>query len=198
MSKKLNFDNLPTPLVGVDEVGRGCLAGPVTAAAVIFKTTKDIKKYRDSKAITEQEREELALSIAEYHFVAVGWASVQEIDEFNILQATFLAMRRAIGLLKIETGSVLVDGNQLIPGIGSFQQQAIVQGDSKVSLISAASIAAKVARDQFMKKLACEFSEYGFEKHKGYGTAYHRQRIQEFGPCLWHRQSFSGVKEHIR
>lgn len=198
MKEDLNFDHLPTPLVGVDEVGRGCLAGPVTAAAVIFKSDKDIFLYQDSKKLTEAQREDLAVSIHENHLVSVGWASVEEIDEINILQATFLAMHRAVQGLKIKSGSILVDGRDKIPNLVGVQQQAIIKGDQKVRLISAASIAAKVARDQLMKKLAQEFTVYGFEKHKGYGTLYHRRQIQEFGPSLWHRKSFGGVKEHLR
>jgi len=115
MRLKLNFDDLPIPLVGVDEVGRGCLAGPVVAGAVIFKSNKDIKKYRDSKELPEERREELSESIHLHHTVAIGWASVEEIDEFNILQATFIAMKRAIASLEVQSGSILVDGRDRIP-----------------------------------------------------------------------------------
>ena len=198
MKRILDFAELPAPLIGVDEVGRGCLAGPVTAGAVIFNSKKDIRRYKDSKVLKEEEREELSLSIHEHHIVSIGWASVEEIDELNILQATFLAMQRAIKGLKLKSGSILVDGRDRIPNMGSFEQRAIIGGDDKVRLISAASIVAKVARDQFMKKLANEFQDYGFEKHKGYGTLYHRQQIQAVGPSKWHRQSFGGVKEHVR
>jgi ribonuclease HII len=198
MRLKLNFDDLPAPLVGVDEVGRGCLAGPVVAGAVIFKSTKDIRKYRDSKVLPEERREELSESIHLHHTVAIGWASVEEIDQYNILRATFMAMKRAVASLQIQTGSILVDGRDHIPNFEPFQQRAIIGGDEKVRLISAASIVAKVARDRFMKNLATEIKDYGFEQHKGYATAYHRQRIQEVGPCKWHRQSFAGVKEYVR
>ncbi|MGZ3725567.1 MAG: ribonuclease HII [Pseudobdellovibrio sp.] len=196
--KKLNFDNLSAPLIGVDEVGRGCLAGPVVAGAVIFKTQKDVRKYKDSKQLTESAREELSKSIHEHHIVSIGWASVEEIDELNILQATFVAMQRAVEGLNIKSGSVLVDGRDRIPNLSSFDQYPIIKGDDKVRVISAASIVAKVARDSFMKNLANEFNVYGFEKHKGYGTEYHRNRIQQFGPSKWHRQSFGGVKEFVR
>lgn len=200
--KKLNIDHLPAPHIGVDEVGRGCLAGPVTAAAVIFNTNLDINKYQDSKQLKVEDRDTLSASIHKNHFVAIGWASVEEIDELNILQASFLAMQRAIAILteklNINEGTILVDGNQLIPNMGRFSQRAIIKGDQKLRLISAASIAAKVARDEFMKNLASEFNQYGFEKHKGYGTLFHRRQIQAVGPCQWHRQSFGGVKEHIR
>lgn len=196
--KKINFDSLNTPIIGVDEVGRGCLAGPVTAAAVIFNSEVDIKKYKDSKQLKEVDRDLLSKSIHQNHLVGIGWSSVEEIDELNILQASFLAMQRAIEKLKVKSGTILVDGNHCIPNLGQFDQRAIIKGDQKVRLISAASIVAKVARDNFMKKLALDFIQYGFEKHKGYGTAYHREQIQSAGPCPWHRQSFGGVKEHIR
>lgn len=195
---KLNIDTLPAPHIGVDEVGRGCLAGPVTAAAVIFNSDTDIQKYKDSKQLKEEQRKILSESIHKNHTVAIGWASVEEIDELNILQASFLAMRRAIEQLKLKSGSVLVDGNHIIPELEQFTQKAIIKGDQKLRLISAASIVAKVARDEFMKNLATEFDQYGFEKHKGYGTVYHRKQIHTNGPCQWHRQSFGGVKEYIR
>lgn len=185
------------PLVGLDEVGRGCLAGPVTAAAVIFKSDLDIELYQDSKVLSETKREELSLSIHQNHFVSIGWASVQEIDQINILQASFLAMRRALEGLKINSGSLLVDGRDKIPNVVGFEQLAVVKGDQKLRLISAASIAAKVARDNFMKELALKIGPYGFEKHKGYGTAEHRKQIEKLGPTAWHRQSFAGVKEHL-
>jgi ribonuclease HII len=199
--KKINLQQFTTPLIGVDEVGRGCLAGPVVAAAVTFKSEQDVKLYKDSKSISLEQREVLSLSIYKNHYVSIGWSSVEEIDELNILQATFLAMKRALdGLnkqVKIKSGTILVDGRDRVPNMGSIYQQAIIKGDQRVSVISAASIVAKVARDQFMQKLALDFKEYGFEKHKGYGTLYHRTQIQKVGPCIWHRQSFGGVKEHF-
>ncbi|MBC7420682.1 MAG: ribonuclease HII [Bdellovibrio sp.] len=179
-------------------MGRGCLAGPVVAAAVIFKSTNDIKLYQDSKAIDQEKRETLSASIHLHHHVSIGWASVEEIDQINILQATFLAMRRAIeGLHLLDVGTVLVDGRDMIPKLERHQQQAIIKGDQHVSLISAASIAAKVARDQFMTKLSAEVAGYGFEKHKGYGTLFHREQIQKIGPSIWHRKTFGGVKEYL-
>lgn len=191
------FDHLPIPHIGIDEVGRGCLAGPVVAAAVIFKSKSDIKLYKDSKAIGQADREMLSASIHANHHVSIGWASVEEIDQINILQATFLAMRRAIeGLQLTESGTVLVDGCDIIPKLVTHQQLAIIQGDQHVRLISAASIAAKVARDQFMTQLAKTVDAYGFEKHKGYGTLFHREQIQKVGPSAWHRQTFRGVKEY--
>lgn len=185
-------------MIGVDEVGRGCLAGPVVAAAVIFKSDHNITKYQDSKKINEEARLFWSADILKNHSAAIGWSSVEEIDELNILQATFLAMKRAIGqLVKKNLGSVLVDGRDRIPNLVGFDQYPIIKGDQKIGQISAASIIAKVARDQFMKDLALEFKDYGFEKHKGYGTEYHRKQIQKVGPCQWHRQSFGGVKEYI-
>ena len=195
--KELNIKSLKTPLIGVDEVGRGCLAGPVVAAAVVFNSKIDIRKYKDSKKLNEDQRNILSKSIHDHHIVGIGWASVAEIDEFNILQASFLAMQRALQKLNLKTGTILVDGNQCIPNMGNFEQQAIIKGDQKLRLISAASIAAKVARDHFMIKLASQFKEYGFEKHKGYGTLYHRNQIHAIGPSPWHRKSFAGVKEYI-
>jgi ribonuclease HII len=197
MKFDLNFESLPTPLIGVDEVGRGCLAGPVTAAAVIFRSEKDILLYQDSKKINESKREELALSIQSHHLVSIGWASVEEIDELNILQATFLAMKRAVQGLPNKEGTILVDGRDKIPNLVGFEQRAIVKGDQLVSIISAASIAAKVARDHFMKKIGTEFEKYGFDQHKGYGTEKHRLQIQKHGPTKWHRKSFGGVKEFV-
>lgn len=196
--KKFDLKNLVQPIIGVDEVGRGCLAGPVVAAAVILKSDIDIEHYVDSKKILEDKRIELSESIHKNHFVGIGWASVEEIDKHNILQSTFIAMRRAIEKLNIQTGSILVDGRDQIPNLVGFYQQPIIKGDQKVRVISAASIVAKVARDEFMKKLALEFTHYGFQKHKGYGTEFHRQQIQKNGPCIWHRQTFAGVKEHIK
>ena len=140
----------------------------------------------------------LSESIHKNHLVAIGWATVEEIDEFNILQASFLAMQRAVKGLGISSGTILVDGRDKIPKMPGFDQRAVIKGDQKLRLISAASIAAKVARDQFMKHLAIEYHHYGFEQHKGYGTLFHRERIQEVGPSKWHRQTFAGVKEHIR
>ena len=182
---------------GIDECGRGCGAGPVVSAAVILPNGFKSSLIRDSKKLSEQQREDLSKSIHENHIVSIGWASVEEIDEFNILQATFIAMKRAIEALPQKTGTILIDGRDKIPNLVGYSQKAIIKGDQLVSVISAASIAAKVARDQFMKKLSAEYSVYGFEQHKGYGTAKHRQQIQAHGPTKWHRQSFGGVKEYV-
>lgn len=192
------MSNFTSPYVGVDEVGRGCLAGPVYAAAVIFKSETDINLYIDSKKTSEQERTILAESIHKNHLVSIGMASVSEIDKYNILQATFLAMARAVEALNLKKGTIFIDGRDIIPKIKHLDQRAIIKGDQKVRLISAASIVAKVARDEFMKKLSLEYKDYGFEKHKGYGTLYHREQIQKLGPSIWHRQTFGGVKEFLR
>jgi ribonuclease HII len=202
---KLDLHQHPTPWIGIDEVGRGCLAGPVVAAAVIFKSETDTDLYFDSKTISEPQREILSTSIHQHHWVGIGWASVEEIDEINILQATFRAMHRAVDLVMAQAGldpkkekpTLFIDGRDRVPSLGHYNQVPIIKGDQHLRLISAASLAAKVARDQFMIELAREGADYGFEKHKGYGTEFHRGQIQKFGPCKWHRQSFGGVKEFI-
>lgn len=192
---------MPQPLIGVDEVGRGCLSGPVYAAAVLFKSKIDIDKYFDSKQIKESKRKELVSSILENHSSAIGIGTVEEIEQFNIRQATFLAMSRAIQELttknKIVSGTLLIDGRDTLPNFEQFHQQAVIKGDQQVRIISAASLVAKVARDQFMMELHHEFSQYGYDKHKGYGTKHHRDQIQKYGPTIWHRKTFAGVKEYL-
>ncbi len=205
MKFKLDLHQHPTPWIGIDEVGRGCLAGPVVAAAVIFKSETDTDLYFDSKTISEPQREILSASIHQHHWVGIGWSSVEEIDEINILQATFRAMHRAvdqvIGLAKLDPKKIkptlFIDGRDRIPSLGHYNQVPIIKGDQHLRIISAASLAAKIARDQFMIKLSQTEADYGFEKHKGYGTAFHRGQIQKMGPCKWHRQSFGGVKEYL-
>ncbi|QDK37887.1 ribonuclease HII [Bdellovibrio sp. NC01] len=187
----------PHPIIGVDEVGRGCLAGPVYAAAVIFKSDELADQVTDSKLISEERREELAELICKHHHVGIGHATVEEIDELNILQASLLAMKRAIEALKVSTGHVLVDGNQKIPNLVGFEQSTLIQGDLRAAPISAASIVAKVTRDRLMKELGAQYPAYGFELHKGYSTPVHKNSIVEHGPCIWHRKSFAGVKEYL-
>lgn len=187
----------PAPVIGVDEVGRGCLAGPVYAAAVIFKSDALNDLVTDSKLLSEERREELAEMILREHHVGIGHATVEEIDEINILQASLLAMKRAIENLGVSSGHVLVDGNMKIPGLLGFSQTPVVKGDLRVAPISAASIVAKVTRDRLMKELGEQFPVYGFEAHKGYSTPVHKKSIVEHGPCEVHRKSFSGVKEHL-
>lgn len=189
---------LPAPVIGIDEVGRGCLAGPVYAAAVYFNSDILTELVTDSKLLSEARREELSSEILKHHQVGIGVASVQEIDEINILQASLLAMRRAVKNLGVDSGHLLIDGNMRIPRMArTFTQTPVVKGDLRVALISAASIVAKVARDQLMKELSRKYPQYGFEFHKGYGTKDHQQTIAEHGPCKLHRRSFSGVKEYF-
>lgn len=184
----------PAPIIGVDEVGRGCLAGPVVAAAVILSRSQK-NLFFDSKALPEKRREELFDLIKKEHRWAVGFATVAEINRINIFHASLLAMRRAVqGLGLIGGGHVLVDGKFRIPRMSrAFEQTALVKGDSRCEVISAASIAAKVTRDRFMKQLAEKFPDYGFEIHKGYGTPLHRDMLAAVGPCKFHRLHFRGV-----
>lgn len=189
---------LPAPVVGVDEAGRGCLAGPVVAGAVILKSPNPKKrlKFGDSKALSALRREELFLEIQAEHQWAVGFASVEEIETLNIFRASLLAMRRAVAGLRVTSGHALVDGKFKIPDLDvSFSQTALIKGDARCAPVSAASIVAKVTRDRLMVELAEKFPSYGFEIHKGYATELHRTRIQEFGPCEHHRRTFAGVLE---
>ncbi len=177
------------------------MAGPVYAAAVSLRSEAHLDKLTDSKLISEKRREVISPMILEAHDVCIASASVDEIDEINILQASLLAMRRAVlGLaetLKVQTGHILVDGNQKIPGLQGFQQTTFVKGDLRVAPISAASIVAKVARDRLMIELGKEFPQYAFESHKGYASEVHRQAIAGFGPTSHHRKTFAGVREHL-
>lgn len=182
-------------------MGRGCLAGPVYAAAAYLRSDLHVEYFTDSKLLSEKRREELAILIEQDHMVSIGTASVEEIDELNILQASLLAMKRAVeslaGKLGVQVAHLLIDGNQRIPDLKGFVQTPIVKGDLRASPISAASIVAKVARDRWMKELGKEFPQYGFERHKGYGSQEHRRSIEQHGPCGYHRKSFGGVKEYI-
>ncbi len=186
---------LPSPVIGVDEVGRGCLAGNVYAAAVILNSTDGQKHYTDSKLLSAVRRENLARHILEHHQVGIGFATVQEIDQINIFRASFLAMKRAIDALNVRSGHILVDGKFSIPEMKNFKQTTIIKGDLRASPISAASIVAKVTRDAYMQKLAAKYGVYGFEKHKGYSTQEHMEKIIQHGPCEVHRKSFGAVKE---
>jgi len=179
---------------GVDEAGRGPLAGPVSAAAVILNPARAIAGLADSKKLSEKKRDLLAPQIREHALAwAVAYASVEEIDELNILQASLLAMRRAVLALPVTPEYVLVDG-LFCPDTG-IQSEAIVQGDSKVAAISAASILAKTARDALMLALHEQYPQYGFAGHKGYGTAAHLAALQEHGACAIHRRSFKPVRD---
>jgi len=178
---------------GVDEAGRGPLAGPVYAACVILSEADPIDGLADSKVLTAQRREALAVEIRSR---AVAWAiasaSVEEIDQINILRASLLAMRRAVEQLTIEPHEVLVDG-LYCPEI-RFPSRAIVDGDSLVAEISAASILAKTARDAVMRELHGLYPDYGFDRHKGYSTREHLAALQQFGVCPIHRRSFAPVR----
>jgi ribonuclease HII len=182
---------------GVDEAGRGPLAGAVYAAAVILDPARPIAGLADSKALSAARREELALAIRER---ALAWciahASVQEIDSLNILRATLLAMQRAVEGLAVAPQLALVDGNQ--PPRLPCAVRTIVKGDAKVPAISAASILAKTARDADLMRLHALYPQYAFDKHKGYGTAQHLSLLREHGPCPEHRRSFAPVKALLR
>jgi ribonuclease HII len=182
----------PGLMAGVDEAGRGPLAGPVVAAAVILDDLNPIKGLADSKTLTAVRREKLYDEIrAKALCCSVAEASVAEIDELNILQATMLAMRRAVEGLRLKPSKVLVDGNR-IPTLDVLAE-AIVKGDSKIQAISAASILAKVTRDRWCAELHTKFPQYGFDQHKGYGTAQHMAALHEFGACPEHRRTFAPV-----
>ena len=176
-------------ICGVDEAGRGPLAGPVYAAAVILPPVTVIPGLDDSKKLTEKKREELFPVICEQAIAyGIGFADEKEIDEINILQATFLAMRRAVEQLSVKPELALVDGNR-DPVLG-LPARTVVKGDSLSANIAAASVLAKVTRDRYMLELAKQYPEYGFEIHKGYGTKRHYEALRAFGPCPAHRRTF--------
>ncbi len=179
-------------IAGVDEAGRGPLAGPVVAAAVILDDANPIAGLADSKVLTALRRERLYDEIrAKALCCSIGEADVAEIERLNILQATMLAMQRAVDGLRLKPAKVLVDGNRL-PRL-EVLCEAIVGGDAKVAAISAASIIAKVHRDRWCDALHAQFPEYGFDRHKGYGTAEHLEALRVHGPCPEHRRSFAPV-----
>lgn len=182
------------PLCGVDEAGRGPLAGDVYAAAVILKPDAVIEGLNDSKKLSEKKREQLFNEIcAKAEAYCIASASVEEIDRLNILQATFLAMRRAVEGLSVKPKLVLVDGNRN-PEL-SVHSRLVVKGDATSACIAAASILAKVSRDRYMKKLAEEYPQYGFEKHKGYGSKLHYQMLDKHGISPVHRRTF--LKKYV-
>lgn len=177
-------------ICGIDEAGRGPLAGPVCAAAVILPFGTEIAGLNDSKKLSEKKREALFPVITEKASAyGIGFASEQEIDEINILNATFLAMRRAVESLGITPDLLLIDGNQQ-PKIGVGDEVTVVKGDMKSVSIAAASVLAKVSRDRYMLEQAQKYSQYAFEKHKGYGTKLHYEKLAEFGISPLHRRSF--------
>ena len=183
-------------IAGIDEAGRGPLAGPVVAAAVIFPSQVNIQGLNDSKKLSTKKREELFPKIQEIS-VSYGVAVVCQkvIDKINILQAARLAMKQAVETLKITPGLLLIDGNQKIDS--TLNQWAIVKGDSRSLSIAAASVLAKVTRDPIMDDYHKLYPQYEFNRHKGYGTKLHRNLIQEHGPCPIHRNTFKGVSEYI-
>jgi ribonuclease HII len=189
-------------IIGVDEVGIGCLAGPVVAAATILpvvpaksKLARDLSKLNDSKKLNHDIRKELAYFIQQHAQYSIASASVEEIDELNILQAGLLAMKRSVAdlmtklLNRPENIIILVDGNKKIPNF-DHEQICIIQGDSKSASIAAASVIAKVFRDEWMCQLSSEYPHYLWHSNKGYGSSAHRQAISEHGLCIWHRRSF--------
>lgn len=184
-----NYSDTVSCICGVDEAGRGPLAGPVYAAAVILPRGLSIDGLNDSKKLTEKRREALYDIITTQAIAyGIGSASEKEIDEINILQATFLAMRRAIAALEVRPDLALIDGNRDTDfGVPS---RTIIKGDSLSANIAAASILAKVTRDRVMKEYAEKYPQYGFEVHKGYGTKRHYEALREYGPCEIHRLTF--------
>lgn len=198
-------------IVGIDEAGRGPLCGPVVAASVVFRESEEVlsklpewKFIRDSKKLSEKQREKMFDFVMEHSFVGVGVMPADTIDRVNILEATFLAMKSAIASLRQQLAKsneqkirdedfrILVDGNQLIPNI-PFEQHAIVNGDALMKVIAAASIIAKVTRDRMMLEYDRTYPQYGFAQHKGYGTKVHMIALRKFGPCPIHRLSFRPV-----
>lgn len=191
-------------VIGIDEAGRGPLAGPVVACAACYKngdslsimeseSPKKLLLIRDSKKLSEKQREELYDFIFEHFYVGIGICNHKMIDRINILEASFLAMKKALSDLKKEIKNknyiIFVDGNKKIPNI-SIEQEAIIGGDNLVKSISAASIIAKVTRDRMMKKIHKKYPDYNFASHKGYGTKLHMEMIRKHGPCEIHRKSF--------
>ena len=178
-----------THIAGIDEAGRGPLAGPVVAAAVIFSPYHYIEGVKDSKQLSEKQRERFYDLITEQALAyGIGIVDHAEIDRINIRQATFKAMRMAIGSLSQNPQYLLIDGEELPDRI--YPQEALVKGDGRSFTIAAASILAKVTRDRRMLEYHREYPRYGFDRHKGYGTAFHREMIRKYGPCPVHRRSF--------
>ena len=179
-------------IAGVDEVGRGSLVGPVFAAAIIFKKNIDKKKIKDSKQLSKYKRNFLEKYIKKNCIWATGLASLKEIEKLNILNASLLAMKRAIKKLKLKPTIVLIDGNRL-PNLSSYNLKCIVKGDQKIPEISAASIIAKVARDKLITKMSKKFNNYAWDKNAGYGTKQHLSAIKKFGVTKHHRKTFGPV-----
>jgi ribonuclease HII len=191
--EKLIFSQGYKLVGGVDEAGRGPLAGPVVATCIVCNPTTEIvnelELVNDSKKLTEKVREELFELINKEFSVGIGICDEATIDRINILQATFLAMKKAISALQVKPKFFLVDGKFAIPNC-SYQQKPIIKGDTKVFSIAAASIIAKVTRDRIMNKIHEQYPQYGFDRHKGYGTKFHLEQIKKHGPSPVHRKSF--------
>ena len=176
---------------GVDEVGRGCLAGPVVSAAVVLKKSINLNLLKDSKKISFNKREEFSEHIKKNSYYALGIASVEEILNLNILQASLLSMKRAIERLEIKPGLTLIDGNFAPKGLKNYK--TIINGDEKIKVISAASIIAKVYRDKFMIRLSKKFSNYAWDRNFGYGTKAHFEGLKKFGVTSHHRKGFKPI-----
>jgi ribonuclease HII len=183
-------------IAGIDEVGRGCLAGPVVACAVILPYPNEIDGIRDSKQLSDKKRRTLSKEIKSIAIsFALGEISAKKVDKFGIQQASILAMAEAVRGLRVAPDYLLIDGRIKLPF--NIPQRGIIRGDSLSKTIGAASIIAKVYRDDLMIRHDTTFPEYQFAKHKGYGTKIHREAIREFGPTHLHRKSFSRVKEYV-
>lgn len=194
-------------VVGLDEVGRGCLAGDVYAAAVLFDLESPelksqllkLKNVTDSKKLNAKKRYELSQIIRAHCKHAIAYSTVKEIEDHNILNASLLAMKRAFFALNpaapLEAYHLLVDGNKKVKGLEAYKQTCLIKGDLRALPIGAASIIAKVERDQMLVRLSQDHPQYGFEIHKGYATAIHKKAIERHGPSPVHRKTFAGVKE---
>jgi len=179
-------------IAGVDEVGRGSLVGPVYAAAVILNKNLDKKKLKDSKKLSKKNREILEKYIKKHSYWSIGSASIKEIEKLNILEATLLAMKRAIKKLKIKPKKVLIDGNKL-PKMKNYNLKYVIKGDQKIPEISAASIIAKVSRDRLISKMGKKYVKYSWSKNAGYGTKHHLFAIKKFGITKHHRKTFQPI-----
>lgn len=198
MAKLQNFFDASRIEAGCDEAGRGCLAGPVVAAAVILPKDIDHPLLNDSKQLTDRQRNEARLIVQQHALAwAVGFVDAAEIDRINILKASFLAMHRAIDQLSLQPELLLIDGNRFSP-YPHIPHQCIVKGDAKFTAIAAASILAKTYRDDYMLGLHATYPHYGWDQNKGYPTSWHRAAIAEHGPCAYHRRSFRLLPEVVQ
>ena len=192
-NRGFKYQNLMKIIAGVDEVGRGSLVGPVYAAAVILKKSINTKLLKDSKSISSSKRKVLFSHIKKNSIWAIGKASLKEIEQLNILNASLLAMKRAIKKLKKKPSHVLIDGNKL-PELKNYKLKSIIKGDQKIPSISAASIIAKVTRDKMISNLSRNFKGYSWQKNFGYGTSQHLKAIKVLGITKHHRKNFSPIK----